>query len=260
MYIRSGIAYILLKYAQYANILAVIIRLDININKMDNIQKISTTLSETIKVGEFQSVTSDIAEVLIDGALTDGILKDLPLIRLLVGLVKTSVNVKDKLFIKKLITFLTQLNEIPADKRKELMDAIDNSQKYRTKVGEKLLYIIDKCYDNEKAEILGKLFNAYLAEKINYDDFLRAATCVENVFIPDLLKFVDARWDDFNVEEDAESLLTAGLVNLRQIEPSIDEKTQEIENSELKFKITKIGETIREILTTKPFRRLLSLF
>jgi len=227
---------------------------------MDNIQKISTTLTETIKDGEFQSVTSEIAEVLLDGALTEGFLKDFPLIGSLVGLVKTGVNVKDKLFIKKLITFLTQLNEIPADKRKKLMDDIDNSQKYRTKVGEKLLYIIDKCYDNEKAEILGKLFNAYLAEKINYDDFLRAATCVENVFIPDLLKFVDDRWEEFNVEKDAESLLTAGLVNLGQIEPSIDKKTQEIENSELRFKITKIGAIIREILTTKPIRRPPSLF
>ncbi len=107
---------------------------------------------------------------------------------------------------------------------------------------------------------MGKLFNAYLAENISYDIFLRAATCVENVFIPDLLKFVDERWDEFNVEEDAESLLTAGLVTLRQIEPSIDEKTQEIENSELRFKITKIGETIREILTTKPIKRPISLF
>jgi hypothetical protein len=107
-----------------------------------NIQKISKTLTETIKDGEFQSVTSDIAEVLIDGVLTDGILKDLPLIGSLVGLVKTGVNVKDRLFVKKLLTFLTQLNEIPADKRKELMEAIDNSQKYRTKVGEKLLEMV----------------------------------------------------------------------------------------------------------------------
>lgn len=227
---------------------------------MTVLNQISSTISETIKDGEFLTVTSEIAEVLIDSTLNDGILKDFPLIGSIIGLVNTGINVKDKLFIKKLLTFLTELENIPAEKRKNLIETIENSNRYRIKVGEKILYIIDKCFDEEKAEILGKLFNAFLLEKLSYDEFLRAATCIENVFIPDLLVFVDERWDEIDVDRDAESLLTAGIIKLAQIDPSLDQDTSEIDNSELSYKITKIGIKIREILTTKPLNQAQSLF
>ena len=46
------------------------------------------------------------------------------------------------------------MNSISADECEKVISEIDNSKKYRIKLGEKLLYIIDKCDDHEKSEII----------------------------------------------------------------------------------------------------------
>ena len=222
---------------------------------MSGIQKISESIEETLKEGEFHSLTSNNIEFLIDNSLSDGVFKDFPIIGTLIGIIKTVVNVHDRLFIKKLMSFLYELKDTSIKKRKKLIEKIDESNKYRTKVGEKLLFIIDRCNDNEKAEIIGKLFRNFLIERISYDEFTRAASCIESVFLPDLLKFVDERWEGISVEMDTESLLAAGIVTLDQIEPIYDKPSQKIENSNLMFKVTNIGNKIREILTSKPLRK-----
>jgi hypothetical protein len=67
-----------------------------------------------------------------------------------IGLGKTAMGIKESLFLKKIIYFISELENISATKRHEMFEKIDNSRKFRTKVGEKLLYIIDKCDDHEK--------------------------------------------------------------------------------------------------------------
>jgi len=227
---------------------------------MGSIFKIVDVFEETIKEGELQTITKEITETLIDGTLDDGLLKDLPLIGSFFGLIKASANIKDRLFTKKILAFLSNLENIDDAKKVKIINEINTSGKYKTKIGEKLLYIIDKCYDAEKAEIVAKLFNGFLKKEINYDDFLRASECLDKVFIPDLLYFIDDRKSEYDVNIKEESLIFAGLIKLEQIAPSLDKKSGEIEDSELSYKITRIGSLVRKLVSTKPFRKYASLF
>ncbi|MGV0970694.1 hypothetical protein ACTS9M_16100 [Empedobacter sp. ULE_I136] len=129
---------------------------------------LGTNLIQVIKDKEFQAVTKDLTEVVIDSNIAEGLLKDVPLLSTIIGTFNTVTNIKDKLFLKKILTFLYELKSISENKIEEQINKIEEDLKYRTKVGEKLLFIIDKCEDTDKASLTGLLFKSFLEKKIDY--------------------------------------------------------------------------------------------
>lgn len=178
--------------------------------------------------------------------------------------IKTVNNVRDYLFIDKLRLFVNELDSFSKEEIKKEMDRIDASQKYRIKVEVNLIAILDKIYENEKAEYLGKLFKAFLSKAISYEEFLRASSSIEKVFLPDLLDFIDERWDEIQIQyhndQNEESLLSAGLIKLNQIVPILPDRAGNRDKLEMNFGISKIGKKIREILTTRPMSTVKELF
>ena len=161
---------------------------------MSDLNGLSVSLVDTLRKSDLQEVTIDLAEVGLDSVLNQGILKDIPFIGAFVGVAKTAVSIRDAQFLKKMIYFLTELHNIPADKREKQIKKIQENSNYRIKVGEKLLYIIEKCDDHNKAEIIGKLFKCYLEEKLDYDSFLRASVSIEKLYLDDFKRFVTEKW------------------------------------------------------------------
>src|SRR5690606_4404137 len=173
---------------------------------------ISDKLVEVIKDDNFQDTIVDLGETAIDTILEDGILRDIPFLGTIFGLTKATMSIQDKLFVKKILTFLLQLKDTDLEQRRKQIEKIDRDSKYKIKVGEKLLYIIDKCEDNEKAVYLGKLFQCYIEEKLSYEDFLRASKCIELTFLYDLKRFIKDKWYQI---DDAEDLAGAGIMSIR---------------------------------------------
>ena len=64
--------------------------------------------------------------------------------------IKTAGNIQDRLFLNKILTFLFHLKDTDAYQRQEMINDIDRSGIYQVRVGQKLLYIIDKCDDHTK--------------------------------------------------------------------------------------------------------------
>ena len=224
---------------------------------MSDITYISESLTETLKEGELQNVSIDILEAISDSMLKDGLLKDIPILGTLVGLTKASSNIRDKLFCKKLISFLAQLKDVPKEERLKQIQKVQSDKTYRTKVGEKLLYIIDKCEDSEKSELIAKLFKAFLEEKIDYNDFLRCVSSIDSIPMPDLFEFIKHPPYKIDIKKGS-TFISAGLVAIDQIKPKITEgsnrysfkkePTYKVENTNLTCSITRIGNIIIKIL------------
>jgi len=157
---------------------------------LNEINKISNSFEETLKDSNLQNVAIGLTETFADSILEDGLLKDIPIVGTIVGLGKTSIKITDLLFLKKVISFLAELETISIEDRKKMISKIDSSKKFRVKVGEKLLYIIDKCDDHENAQYISKLFAGYINREIDYPDFLRASKVIERIYIGDLIKFI----------------------------------------------------------------------
>ena len=137
-------------------------------------------------------------------------------------------------------------------KRKEMINKIDNSGEYKTKVGETLLNLLDKCDSTEKAAYLGTWFTAFLKGKILYGTFLCGAHIIEHVYLPDLKYFImsDENW---LMVEDAYEEIAAGLFYIDFTTAFWD--IRDVASGEMKpddvgdagAKITPIGMAIRSV-------------
>ena len=131
---------------------------------MNDLKTLSGSFENTLKSSDLNNIAADFSEVALDQMIADGAFKDLPIIGTIVNIGKATTSVRDYLFLKKVIGFLTTLEGIPTKDRKEMIEKIDSSGKFRIKVGEKLLFLIDKCQDHEKAKVVARLFAAVIKE------------------------------------------------------------------------------------------------
>ncbi|MGM0462304.1 MAG: hypothetical protein ACQEQ4_07805 [Fibrobacterota bacterium] len=90
-------------------------------------------------------------------------------------------SMSDRIFLNKLIRFYSQCSEVPFDKRVEFIEKYDDS-----KVGENLLVMINDIESFDKAEAIGKIFNEFLLENINKDQFDRIVYALNNIYYEDL--------------------------------------------------------------------------
>lgn len=183
--------------------------------------KIGNELVRVIKDKEFQGISKDLVETAIDTKIPEGLLKDIPLLSTIIGVFNTISNVKDRLFVQKLLTFLYELKSIEEDKIVEQIIALEDDNKYKTKVGEKLLYIIDKCEDPDKASMTGTLFKAYLEKKLDYNEFLSTTGAIERTPLPDLLFFLNDDSDGWELEGGGSEYVSYGLMEIRISKPKI---------------------------------------
>ncbi|WP_416442730.1 hypothetical protein ACH3O9_17930 [Leeuwenhoekiella sp. A16] len=183
-------------------------------------------LETVIKNSELPELAKDYAELAIDGIMDDGVLKDIPLVGTVIGVMKFGNSVNKHLFAKKLYKFLFQLHTIPLEKRIKKIDEINSSKKYQSSVGEMTFELLEKIESDGKPEIIGKLFKAVVEEKIDYQTYLRLAHIVKRLFYYDLVWLKDNSNGlrvNGNINDD---LQTTGLIKQDMV--NIYEKVKEI--------------------------------
>lgn len=146
---------------------------------------LSSSFVETISNSELTSVGRDLTEIAIDSCLEDGLLKDIPIIGSLRGLWKTGVSIKDALFTRKLLYFLSGISTIPPEKRAGMVDSLDDPETLE-KAGEKLLILLERFDSSEKAKLLAKTFQVYVEEIITREEFWRVSFIIDHLPMSDI--------------------------------------------------------------------------
>ena len=195
------------------------------------------------------SVVGDIGEVIIDAAMDDGIFKDIPVIGAIVGAGKCIKNVSDVLFTKKLIAFLFELRDTDVHEREKAIAKWESDEKYRIRVGEVLLNMINRCDDTQKAKWLSQLFHELVLKRNETELFMRAEKVLSSLSVTDILNFLALPQSSFTVLflEEGEPYANSGLYRM---EPGgldmIEEGTMGMTKS--KMHITIVGEWIYSTL------------
>lgn len=174
---------------------------------------IRKSLIESIKSEEIKNISSDIGEVIIDSTLEDGILKDIPIIGTLININKGRLSIQDRIFSRKILSFLYHLKDISEKERIEIIDKIESSEKEKIKVGEKVLYLIDKSDDHIKAGMIGILFAELIKENLNYEEFKRCSEIINKTYLDDLFWFIESDVVELSMEESSD-LISSGLFDL----------------------------------------------
>jgi hypothetical protein len=148
--------------------------------------KLSGALSQTLRDSDLHAIGADLGEAVLDTLFQDGLAKNIPILGTLYKLCRVGLNISDRLFASKLVHFLAEIASVPAEERARMISKIESSGKYQLKVGEKLLYILEKADDHEVARVIAFLFSAVLSGELDYGDFLRGCRAVQSLAPADL--------------------------------------------------------------------------
>lgn len=200
-------------------------------------------------------VVAENAEALLDGLTDNELVKGIPIINTVVGLVKTGKGVSDYLFAKKINTLLVSLNEAKPEDKQKVKEFAQND-KNSAKLAEHILNLVNKMTDKGKAEIIANVFLGYLNEEINESNFRRALDIIDSIFIDDLLDFLNENLRARYTKLHFKKKLPISLVNTPLLEerkkaptrPMSDQNewdlTQELLKNEISYKPTMIGKQL----------------
>jgi hypothetical protein len=121
---------------------------------------------------------------------SDEILPEIPIVKSLYALVKTSKAISNALLAKKVVRFLFQLREISPDDRQAFLAKLEGDDRERI-VGS-LILVLERHEVLRKSEIQGRLFAALIREDLTKAEYLtltHATTTIDVDSLPVLRSF-----------------------------------------------------------------------
>lgn len=121
-------------------------------------------------------IGKDGGEVAIDAILSnefgiDGVLKDIPILNVVVSLCKAGNKIAAYFFAKNMMAFLAEVNTVPIEKRTEFLDGNCADEAGVENVGEVALMILDKLDHPRLAAMLGRAFALMVIGAISVREF-----------------------------------------------------------------------------------------
>jgi len=148
--------------------------------------EIENSLIEVIGSSGGTDLLQEAGEFALDQILEDGIVKDFPVLGTVTKLFKAVLGVQGYIFAKKLKRFYTSLSAIPLSERDSFRNRIESDTKFRNRVGENLLLLIDKLDDMAKPELLARAFSGFVKEEYDFTTFQRLAVAIDRCIFSDL--------------------------------------------------------------------------
>jgi hypothetical protein len=140
-------------------------------------------LATIVKSSNLKDITMDIVEAIIDNNLSEIILKETPVVKLLMAVKNIHSSVSDCIFIKKSMTVLLELRSVSEDDRIKFINDLDD--KFDKGI-EKLIMIIDKLDQTKKCMIFGRLCRIRASGAISKSGFLRLTKIIQDAYLEDL--------------------------------------------------------------------------
>lgn len=173
--------------------------------------------------------------------------EDIPYLGSLLKLGKVALNYVDYRFFRKLGLFLKQRNDIPEEKIAEFSESL--SLKDKKRISDYLTQLLYTADEDDKAELMGKIYVSRLYDEIDNDMMLRLCSIVNRAYITDL-----AHLKDYQEISDTNTYVTDNLVALGVLADSgnvYEESHDEWESTGFgptKHKLNEIGEKLYQIL------------
>lgn len=190
--------------------------------------------NEIIKSKELKNLSIDLVEKVLDNEISNEILKEIPLLKSIVTARNIYTSYTDRIFIKKAMNVLLELNEVSWKERTELTAELDDE--YGSGI-EKILMAINQLETIKKCEVYGKLCKLKALKKINTEDFLRLTKLIQDSYLDDLVLITDFKGKGKEIHEgDYYSILSLGLIYQEPSEQMPIEKNHQYNEYDPEFK------------------------
>jgi hypothetical protein len=144
---------------------------------------LNQSLVETLSKADLPSLLMEYGEIAVDGLMKSPAVEKIPILGSVVAIGKVGLGVKDFLFTKKLVHFLNE-TKLSDDERTKFSEKV--TEMNDAKLGERVIFSIDKCDEEKKVTYVGKLFKQYSQGKLPIDMLKRLLRAVELSYVDDL--------------------------------------------------------------------------
>jgi hypothetical protein len=123
------------------------------------------------------------AEINLDEIFSDGILKEIPIVKTLYSIGKIGLSIRERFFVKKLLVFLKEFHSqnISEENMETLKKRFNSDIKYRDKVTEHIIVFTETFLHIEKSKIHAKLFKSYIEGNFEWSHFIHLSTCLNSL-------------------------------------------------------------------------------
>lgn len=130
---------------------------------------------------------ANIAEVGIDSIMSDGLLKDIPIVNLLLNASRTFKAIHERNLLKNNALFLDAVNSQKIDDKKvqAYKKKLLNEKTAERELG-RVIVLLDQYVDNIKAQMLGRLFCQYIDRDYSWDKFCELSDILNRLFLDDM--------------------------------------------------------------------------
>ncbi len=154
---------------------------------MENENELGKALEESLISFDLGRIANESISSVFDFLTENEIVKTIPLIKHIYSGYTAYSKLREKAEIKKLLIFFSEVNKVSDQQRKELIEEMEGSEKHKRQTFERVVLIIQRLDETEKAQILGKLFTNYLLKNISQDIFFRLSFAVDKTFLSSLI-------------------------------------------------------------------------
>jgi len=191
-------------------------------------------------------LVADAGEFGVD-AMMDGPLQDIPVFGTALKLWRTGAQVRDFVFLQKLVGFLRGVHTAGDSRVSGFVDGLANDPERQQRIATNLLIAIDRLDDVEKTELLANAFCCLAEDRIEYDTFREFVVAIDRCLLADLGRLASTtKTLSFDSAATATRLLSCGLVELHAV-PTV-RKEGDTGNH---YHMTDLGRRFAEILLGK---------
>ena len=132
-------------------------------------------------------------EVVADILMRGDVLADIPLIGTAIKICKAADSIRDRAFAIKLSRFILNLGSITEEQKNKLKEKMGAGTEEAQKIGETLLFVLERVTDLDKPFLLSQIFLAYVDGVVSSDELRRLCQAVDIAFADDLQQLLAAK-------------------------------------------------------------------
>ena len=226
-------------------------------------KKLGTSLIDSL-VNRQINASNDFTEEVIEKMIKDGVLQEVPIINTILGISKTISVTHEYFLLRNVMTFLSGLIELSQKEKEDFVRKIEEDSNFSNLVGEKLLFILNKCDCIEKPKLISKVFVEYVRQKISYTELNHIVAGIEKAFIEDLdeiLQVFSLRKDMVSKNLIWERVFYCGFSNQRvntrmgeYLKSLVTKPYSVFKGNLIEYEVNKYGIRFAEIILEDKFR------
>ena len=199
--------------------------------------------SQTIGQNSLVDLLAGTGDIAIDQAFDSGAIDSIPVLGTFLSVYRAQKNVRDHLFLRQIIRFLSNLESADQEKREKFIKKLRKENEIK-RFGENILLILSSINNIEKPVILGKIMAKVIEQELEYSKGMRLASMVERTYYEDLLylkHFSPGVQENYDI---ADALFSSGL--LRNV--GIDGGNSDPKSGGTLYKLNEYGGILANIL------------